>query len=109
MTTTVERISLDDFLEGVIADLRNGNNGGSLSDEMCEAGARLWDDTLEVINQASSLCIANSGYCADLDLPQGSTSVECLAAALDAAIQINGTNHLSTISHLIDENGLTNA
>ncbi|QNJ03739.1 hypothetical protein [Synechococcus sp. PROS-U-1] len=108
MTTTTERISIEDFIEAVIADRVPFNAEGNLSDEVCEAGLYLWDIAVDSLPEASSLCIAPSGFCSDLDLPQGSTWTECLAAALDIHPQFNGTNRLSMISQLINEHGLNN-
>ena len=108
MTTTTGRISVEYFLDAINADRAVSNLGG-LSDEMCEAGLRLWDDTVEAIPQvagAGQLCIASSAYCSELDLPQGSTFSECLAAALDIHPQFNGSDRLVMLQELMKEHGL---
>ena len=109
MTTTTERITVQEFLEAVSADRGPFGNLGGLSVAMCEAGLDLWDETVEAIPQiagSNQLCIANRGYCDDLDLPQGSTFSECLAAALDVHPQFNGNNRLEMLQAMLKDYGL---
>ena len=108
MSTTIECISLGEVIEAVIASRGPLGNDG-LSDRVYSAGLYFWEDIFETVLQLADinqLSIASGGTCSDLDLPQGSTWVECFAAALDIHPQFKGSNHLSTLQEMFKDFGL---
>ena len=98
MTPTIQ-----DFVDGFIAD-RN-----ALTVEQCKFAVEAWDETRQAIDNATSLSIAPSDYCNEVDLPGGSTWVEVLAAAMDGAPGINGTDHLRLLQLVMKQAELATA
>ena len=110
MTTTTGRISVEYFLDEVIADRSPSGFKSKLSDHICEEGLRLWDETVDAIPQMASinqLSIAPRSYCDELDLPAGSNYSQCLAAALDVHPQFNGEKRLRLLQLMLEDQGLT--
>ena len=104
------KVSVTYFLSEVIVDRVAAGFECKLSDHICEEGLRLWDETIDAIPQMASsnqLCIAERGYCDELDLPAGSNYSECLAAALDIHPQFNGNHRLSMLRAMLKDYGLT--
>lgn len=89
---------IDSFLQGEPFD-----------DHLCELGLAIWDHYIaELPSLAGPNCleIAPQDVAVDLELPIGSFMVEALAAVLDAASEINGTNRLALLQAALGEFGL---
>lgn len=95
-------LSIEDFADAYL-------QGEPFDDRLCELALAIWDHTIDELPSLAGpncLDIAPMDICTDLEIPAGSYWVEALAAVLDAATEINGTDRLASLQASLVELGL---